>query len=86
MICQVRRVIPKQSSEAVWPAGKSNVDFAPMIIDDDTLKQLLRINDELLQLCKRLTDKRDMETSSRLIPLVDDLTHILIDAGKNKLQ
>ena len=26
-----------------------------MKIDDDTLKQLLRINDELLQLCKFLT-------------------------------
>jgi hypothetical protein len=41
-----------------------------MMIDDDTLKQLLRINDELLQLCKWLNEKRDMETSSRLIPLV----------------
>ena len=57
-----------------------------MMIDDDTLKQLLRINDDLFQLCKSLTDKRDIETSSRLIPLVDDLTHILIEAGKNKLQ
>jgi hypothetical protein len=57
-----------------------------MIIDDDTLKQLLRINDELLQLCKWLNEKHDMETSSRFIPLVDDLTHILIEAGKNKLQ
>jgi hypothetical protein len=47
-----------------------------MMIDDDTLKQLLRINDELLQLCKWLNEKRDMETLSRLIPLVDDLTHI----------
>jgi hypothetical protein len=56
-----------------------------MMIDDDTLKLLLRINDELLQLCKWLKEKRDMETSSRLIPLVDDLTHILIQAGKNKL-
>jgi hypothetical protein len=56
-----------------------------MMIDDDTLKQLLRINDDLMQLCKQLTEKRDMETSSRLIPLVDDLTHILIEAGKNKL-
>ena len=55
-----------------------------MTIDDDTLKQLLRINDELMQLCKFLNEKRDMETSSRLIPLVDDLTHILIEAGKNK--
>ena len=57
-----------------------------MVIDDDTLKRFLRINDELFQLCKQLTDKRDIKTSSRLIPLVDDLTHILIEAGKNKLQ
>jgi hypothetical protein len=57
-----------------------------MMIDDDTLKQLLRINDELLQLCKWLNEKHDMATSSPLIPLVDDLTHILIEAGKNKLQ
>jgi hypothetical protein len=34
-----------------------------MMIDDDTLKQLLRINDELMQLCKWLNEKRDMETS-----------------------
>ena len=38
-----------------------------MMIDNDILKQLLRINDELLQLCKFLNEKRDMETSSRLI-------------------
>jgi hypothetical protein len=56
-----------------------------MMIDDDTLKQLLRINDELLQLCKWLNEKHDMETSAQLIPLVDDLTHILLEAGKNKL-
>jgi hypothetical protein len=37
-----------------------------MMIDDDTLKQLLRINDDLLQLCKFLNEKRDMDTSSRL--------------------
>jgi len=56
-----------------------------MPIDDDTLKQLLRIDDELMQLCKWLNEKRDTEVSSRLIPLVDDLTHILLEAGKNKL-
>lgn len=56
------------------------------MIDDHTPKQLLRINDELMQLCKWLNEKSDMDTSSRLIPLVDDLTHILIEAGKNKLQ
>jgi hypothetical protein len=54
-----------------------------MIIDDDTLKQLLLIDDELMHLCKWLNEKRDVEVSSRLIPLVDDLTHILIEAGKN---
>jgi hypothetical protein len=37
-----------------------------MMIDDDTLKQLLRINDEVLQLCKWLNEKRDIETSSAL--------------------
>ena len=56
-----------------------------MMIDDSTLKQLLRIDDELMQLWKWLNEKRDMETSSRLIPLVDDLTHILTQAGRNKL-
>ena len=56
------------------------------MIDDDTSKQLLRINDELLQLCKWLNERRDMETTSRLIPLVDDLTNILVETGKNKLQ
>jgi hypothetical protein len=56
-----------------------------MMIDDDTLKKLLRIDDELMQLCKWRNEKRDMETSSRLIPLVDDLTHILIEAARTKL-
>ena len=55
------------------------------MIDDDTVKQLLRINDELLKLCKWLNGRRDRETSSRLMPLVDELTHILLEAGKNKL-
>jgi len=39
-----------------------------MMIDDDTLKQLLRIDDELMQLCKFLNDKRDMKISSRRQP------------------
>jgi len=35
------------------------------MIDDDTNKQLLRINDELMQLCKWLNERRDIETSAR---------------------
>jgi hypothetical protein len=42
----------------------------------------LRFNDEQLQLCKFLNEKRDMATSSRLIPLLDDLTHILIERAR----
>ena len=45
-----------------------------MVIDDDTLKQLLRINDGLFHLCKSLTEKRDIEISSRLVPLPGRLT------------
>jgi hypothetical protein len=56
-----------------------------MMIDDDTLKQLLRIDDELMRLCKWLNERRETTVSSRLIPLVDDLTHVLVEAGKNKL-
>jgi hypothetical protein len=37
-----------------------------MMIDNDSLKQLLRLNDELFQPCKWLNQKRDMETSSPL--------------------
>jgi hypothetical protein len=55
------------------------------MIDDDTLKQLLRINGELMQLCKWLNERRDTTTAARLIPLVDDFTHILAEAGKNNL-
>jgi hypothetical protein len=51
-----------------------------MMIDDDTLKQLSRIDDELMQLCKWLNEKRDMKTSSRL-----NRSGILLEAGKNKL-
>jgi len=49
-----------------------------MMIDDDTLKDLLRIDDDLFQVCKWLNEKRDTATSSRLMPLVDELTHILM--------
>lgn len=56
------------------------------MIDDDTLNRLSWINDGLFQLCKLLNEKHDTHISSRLIPLVDELTPILIDEGKNRLQ
>jgi hypothetical protein len=57
-----------------------------MMIDDDTLQGLLRIDDELMQLCKWLNEEHDIKVSSGLIPLVDDLTHVLVETCKNKLQ
>ena len=58
------------------------------MIDDTTLKNLIRINDSLFELCKSLSEKSDGagEASSRLIPIVDDLTRILIEEVKNTLQ
>jgi hypothetical protein len=53
MICQVRRVSPSSLDSIryvalyVWPLY--GVSF--MTIDDETFKQLLRIHDELIQLC-----------------------------------
>ena len=56
-----------------------------MIIDDNALKQLLRINDEVLQLCRSLNERRNVKTSARLIPLTDELTHVLAELGQYKL-
>jgi hypothetical protein len=55
------------------------------MIDDDTLKQQLRINDELLELCKWLKERRDMETSSPSYRSCMTQSIILLEAGKNKL-
>ncbi|MGE5220205.1 MAG: hypothetical protein ACM3SP_24650 [Chloroflexota bacterium] len=57
-----------------------------MMIDDDTLSPRLAIKDELFQLCKWLYEKRNTAASARLVPLVDELTQILLEASKNKLQ
>jgi hypothetical protein len=52
---------------------------------DDTLKELLRINDELLRVCRWMNERRDTDTASRLVSLVDELTHVLVEAGMNEL-
>ena len=65
-----------QRRKSAWSPGESQRRLPRMMIDDNTLKQLLRINDNCCSYAKFLNEKRDMATSSRLIPLVDDLTHI----------
>ena len=42
------------------------------------------IDDGLFQLCKRLNEKQEIEISSRLIPLVDDLMHIFVRSGQEQ--
>jgi hypothetical protein len=37
-----------------------------MMIDDHTMKQLLPIDDELMQLCKWLNERRDIQVAARL--------------------
>ena len=55
--------------------------------DDHILKQLLRIRDDLFQICNLGDEKHENEISSRLIPLVDELMHVLlVDEGKSRLQ
>jgi hypothetical protein len=56
-----------------------------MLIDEDNFNELLRINDELIELCKWLNENRDLEISSRLIPLVDRLTHALLETNEHGL-
>ncbi len=47
-------------------------------MDSATLEQLLRIVDELMKLCAWLNERGDLETASRLIPVVDELTRVLL--------
>lgn len=48
-------------------------------MDDESFQQLSNIDDQLNQLCDWLNDKRDFDTASRLIPIVDDLTYLVAE-------
>jgi len=52
------------------------------MIDDDTLRHCYGSTMIWFQLCKWLNEKCDIKVSSRLIPLVDKHTHLLIEAEK----
>jgi hypothetical protein len=50
-------------------------------------ERLSRIHDERMQVCRWLNEKRDTATASRLIPITDDLTHLVAEISvKKKLQ
>jgi hypothetical protein len=48
-------------------------------VDDDIFQRLSAIDDRLIQLCYLLNNKQAVTTSSRLIPITDDLTRLLAD-------
>ena len=50
------------------------------MIDDEGVQRLLRLNEQLFELCRWLDEKGDLETASRLIPIVDEFTRILVTA------
>jgi hypothetical protein len=55
-------------------------------VNDATFQRLIRINDELVDLCNWLKQRGDLETASRLMPIVDNLTRELIQIAEKKLQ
>jgi hypothetical protein len=89
MICQVRTVTvrtvtPPPKCEAAGPRLKER-KLRRMMIDEETLKQLLRINDELLQLCKWLNESAIWQLHLALYR--SWATHtLLLEAARNKLQ
>jgi hypothetical protein len=48
-------------------------------MNDATFQRLTQINDELVDLCNWLKQRGDLETVSRLAPIVDSLTRVLIN-------
>jgi hypothetical protein len=48
-------------------------------MDNDKFLRLLKINEELMEICDWLNEQRDIATASRLIPITDDLTHLVAE-------
>ena len=55
-------------------------------MNDATFQRFTQINDELVGLFNWLKQGGDLETASRLAPIVDSLTRLLIQIAEKKLQ
>ena len=55
-------------------------------MNDATFQLLTQINDELVGLCNWVKERGDVETASRLAPIVDSLTRELIEIAEKTLQ
>jgi hypothetical protein len=63
-------------TNAGWsqPAARHRQMTMPTRMDDDKFLRLLKINEELMDVCDWLNERRDTSTASRLIPITGDLT------------
>ena len=52
------------------------------VMDDTTLGKLSEVNDALVEHLKWLLEKKDLDALSRVIPIVDNLTRVLIEIGQ----
>ena len=53
-------------------------------MDDNSYQRLSQLHDELMQLCAWLNEKRDFATASRLMPITDDLPHLVAEITLRK--
>ena len=48
-------------------------------MDDDTYQRLSQIDEQLMELCRWLIEKRDVATASRLMPITEELTRLVAE-------
>jgi len=53
-------------------------------MDDSILLWLLGINEELMEVCRSLNGQCDFDTASQLIPIADELTHVVAEIAMQK--
>jgi hypothetical protein len=53
-------------------------------MDNDKFLRLLKINEELMEVCDWLSEQRDTTTASRLISITDDLTPLVAEISMER--
>ena len=53
-------------------------------MNKSTFERQSQINDDLVLHLQWLLDKKDLDAVSKLIPIVDRLTHLLIEIGQKE--
>jgi hypothetical protein len=53
-------------------------------MDDTTVGKLSAVNDALVEHLKWLLERQDLDALSRVIPIADNLTRVLIEIGQTR--